>query len=71
MVRNERFSEEYQTEVRSVVELVSIHIIQRYKESPVEARAANIALAHFLKVCDYFLSVGHMSATKLLLLLFS
>lgn len=50
MVRNERFSEDYQTEVRSVVELVSTYIVQRYKEIPVEARAANTALAHFLKV---------------------
>lgn len=50
MVRNERFNEEYQSEVRSVVELVSTHIVQRYKENPVEARAANTALAHFLKV---------------------
>lgn len=52
MVRNERFNEEYQSEVRSVVELVSTHIVQRYKENPVEARAANNALAHFLKVKD-------------------
>ncbi|XP_071525241.1 dedicator of cytokinesis protein 9 [Panulirus ornatus] len=60
MVRNERFSEEYQTEVRSVVELVSIHIIQRYKESPVEARAANIALAHFLKRCLSMMDRGYV-----------
>lgn len=53
MVRNERFSEEYQSEVRSVVELVSTYIVQRYKEIPVEARAANTALAHFLKVALY------------------
>lgn len=54
MVRNERFSEEYQAEVRSVVELVATYIVQHYKENPVEARAANIALAHFLKVGHYF-----------------
>lgn len=53
MVRNERFSEEYQSEVKSVVELVSTYIVQRYKEIPVEARAANTALAHFLKVVPY------------------
>lgn len=50
MVRNERFSEEYQSEVQSLVEVVSTHIVQRFKENPVEARAANTALAHFLKV---------------------
>ena len=50
MARNERFSEEYQSEVRSVVEVVTTHIIQRFKDNPVEARAANTALAHFLKV---------------------
>lgn len=50
MVRNERFNEEYESEVRSVVELVSTHIVQRYKENPVEARAANSALSHFVKV---------------------
>ncbi|XP_069940326.1 dedicator of cytokinesis protein 9 isoform X3 [Cherax quadricarinatus] len=60
MVRNERFSEEYQTEVRSVVELVSTHIIQSYKESPVEARAANIALAHFLKRCLSMMDRGYV-----------
>lgn len=50
MMRNERFNEEYQNEVRSVVEVISTHIVHRYKENPVEARAANTSLAHFLKV---------------------
>lgn len=50
MVRNERFSEDFQLAVKSLVELVSTNIIQKYKEMPVETRAANKALAHFLKV---------------------
>ncbi|XP_050738114.1 dedicator of cytokinesis protein 9-like isoform X2 [Eriocheir sinensis] len=60
MVRNERFNEEYQSEVRSVVELVSTHIVQRYKENPVEARAANTALAHFLKRCLSMMDRGYV-----------
>lgn len=54
MVRNERFSEDFQLAVKSLVELVSANIIQKYKEMPVETRAANKALAHFLKVCEIF-----------------
>ncbi|KAK4319158.1 hypothetical protein Pmani_009878 [Petrolisthes manimaculis] len=60
MVRNERFSEEYQTEVRSVVELVSTYIVQRYKDIPVDTRAANIALAHFLKRCLSMMDRGYI-----------
>ncbi|XP_042890658.1 dedicator of cytokinesis protein 9-like isoform X3 [Penaeus japonicus] len=60
MVRNERFSEEYQAEVRSVVELVATYIVQHYKENPVEARAANIALAHFLKRCLSMMDRGYV-----------
>ncbi|KAG0711143.1 Dedicator of cytokinesis protein 9 [Chionoecetes opilio] len=60
MVRNERFSEEYQSEVRSLVEVVTTHIIQRFKENPVEARAANTALAHFLKRCLSMMDRGYV-----------
>ncbi|XP_045133980.1 dedicator of cytokinesis protein 9-like isoform X2 [Portunus trituberculatus] len=60
MVRNERFSEEFQSEVQSLVEVVSTHIVQRYKENPVEARAANSALAHFLKRCLSMMDRGYV-----------
>ncbi|XP_068242950.1 dedicator of cytokinesis protein 9 [Palaemon carinicauda] len=60
MVRNERFSEEYHTEVRLLVELVSSHIVQRHKETPVEARSANIALSHFLKRCLSMMDRGYV-----------
>ncbi|XP_076061952.1 dedicator of cytokinesis protein Ziz isoform X2 [Oratosquilla oratoria] len=60
MVRNERFSEEFQAEVRAVVEQVTLHIVRRYKEQPVEARAANTALAHFLKRCLSMMDRGYV-----------
>ncbi|KAB7505571.1 Dedicator of cytokinesis protein 9 [Armadillidium nasatum] len=60
MVRNERFSEDFQLAVKSLVELVSTNIIQKYKEMPVETRAANKALAHFLKQCLGMMNRGYV-----------
>lgn len=50
MVRNERFSENYQKKIEELLSALYPYL-QKYKEVPVETRQLNMSLAHFLKVC--------------------
>ncbi|XP_055947475.1 dedicator of cytokinesis protein 9-like isoform X4 [Argiope bruennichi] len=51
MLRQERFPADYQLCVKSLVENLVPHILQKHKELPIETKQANISLAFFLKKC--------------------
>ncbi|GIX75286.1 dedicator of cytokinesis protein 9 [Caerostris extrusa] len=51
MLRQERFPADYQLCVRSLVDGIVPHILQKHKELPIETKQANISLAFFLKKC--------------------
>ncbi|CAL1287948.1 unnamed protein product [Larinioides sclopetarius] len=51
MLRQERFPADYQLCIKSLVEGLVPHILQKHKELPIETKQANISLAFFLKKC--------------------
>lgn len=51
MLRQERFPADYQLCIRSLVEGLVPHILQKHKELPIETKKANLSLAFFLKKC--------------------
>lgn len=50
MLRQERFPADYLLCIRSLVEGLVPHILQKHKELPIETKKANLNLAFFLKV---------------------
>lgn len=50
MVRNERFSDNYQRKIEELLDALFPYF-QKYKEIPIETKQLNMSLAHFLKVC--------------------
>ncbi|GBN28755.1 Dedicator of cytokinesis protein 9, partial [Araneus ventricosus] len=51
MLRQERFPADYQLCIKSLIEGIVPHILQKHKELPIETKQANISLAFFLKKC--------------------
>ena len=51
MARNERFPSSFQFHIQTLVQVLTTHIVQKYKDSQVETRNANTNLAKFVKVC--------------------
>ncbi|XP_008205538.1 dedicator of cytokinesis protein 9 isoform X2 [Nasonia vitripennis] len=58
MHRSERFTNEYQKQIESFVQLIIPQIMNKYKETPVETYALNKSLALFLKRCLTFMDRG-------------
>ncbi|XP_014666695.1 PREDICTED: dedicator of cytokinesis protein 9-like [Priapulus caudatus] len=56
--RNERFSSDFQFRVLTMVQAFLQHIMQKFKEHPVETRSANASLANFVKGCFTFMDRG-------------
>lgn len=55
--RPQRFPSSYLSRVEALVETVSEHIFWKNKELAEESRSANLAVAAFVKVGDYKLSI--------------
>ncbi|KAG8197439.1 hypothetical protein JTE90_014923 [Oedothorax gibbosus] len=49
MLRQERFPADYQLCIRSLIEGIVPHILQKHKDLPIETKQANVSLAFFLK----------------------
>lgn len=53
MHRNERFSEEFHDKIKGLLVNLVPHLVNKYKELPLETQELNKSLAHFLKVCVF------------------
>ncbi|KAL1443839.1 hypothetical protein MTO96_030159, partial [Rhipicephalus appendiculatus] len=58
MQRHERFSKEYHNRVRTLVQCLIPHIMQKHRDQRNETRLANQGLAHFLKKCFSLMDRG-------------
>ncbi|XP_071951747.1 dedicator of cytokinesis protein 9-like isoform X5 [Antedon mediterranea] len=56
--RHKRFSPNFETTLRSLVQVLMPHIIQKHKEQPQEAKNANYHLADFIKHCFTYMDRG-------------
>ena len=55
MQRQERFPKDYLQNIENLIQTISPHIQQKYKDLPEEIRHANLAVAEFIKVTIAFL----------------
>ncbi|XP_077513928.1 dedicator of cytokinesis protein Ziz isoform X7 [Amblyomma americanum] len=58
MQRHERFSKEYHNRVRTLVQCLIPHIMQKHRDQRNETKQANQGLAHFLKKCFSLMDRG-------------
>ncbi|XP_043275620.1 dedicator of cytokinesis protein 9 isoform X2 [Venturia canescens] len=58
MHRNERFSQQYHSEIKNLLEVITPYLMNKYKEMPVETHELNKSLAQFLKKCLTFMDRG-------------
>ncbi|PVD19166.1 hypothetical protein C0Q70_21731 [Pomacea canaliculata] len=60
MPRNERFSADCQFRLQSLLHTVTLHITQKCRENPAEAKTANHNLANFVKNCFTLMDRGYV-----------
>ncbi|XP_033100941.1 dedicator of cytokinesis protein 11-like isoform X8 [Anneissia japonica] len=58
LARHKRFSANFETTLRNLVQVLMPHIIQKHKEQPQEAKNANYHLADFIKHCFTYMDRG-------------
>ncbi|XP_064615017.1 dedicator of cytokinesis protein 9-like [Liolophura sinensis] len=58
MPRNERFSSDFQYRIKTVLQYLVPHIVQKYRDLPTETRRANTSVAEFIKGCFMFMDRG-------------
>ncbi|XP_070173876.1 dedicator of cytokinesis protein 9-like isoform X3 [Littorina saxatilis] len=60
MPRNERFSSDCQYRLQQLLHTVTLHITQKVRENPKEARMANLSQANFVKSCFTLMDRGYV-----------
>ncbi|BFZ00720.1 hypothetical protein BsWGS_03761 [Bradybaena similaris] len=60
MPRNERFSGEYQYKLQNLLNVITLHIVQKSKDCRDETKSANNSLANFVKNCFTLMDRGYV-----------
>ncbi|XP_074859911.1 dedicator of cytokinesis protein 10 isoform X1 [Carettochelys insculpta] len=56
--RTQRFPESFQTELDTLIMILSDHVVWKHKDAPEETKNANHSIARFLKCCFTFMDRG-------------